>query len=63
MPNDPSLSDLRQLPTSALFRHVFAEKPHRERREQRERENREREVVEELNRRRAYLASLREPHG
>jgi hypothetical protein len=59
MPNPDPLDQLREQPTPTLFRHAFGADAQRQRLEERQRRRRELEQLEELNRRRQYLAELR----
>ena len=54
---------LQALPIPSLFDLAFGPEAQRQRLEQREREQRQRQQRAELERRRGYLASLRDPAG
>lgn len=54
---------LAEVPAAALFGLAFGVAAQRQRLEQREREQRQRQQQAELERRRGYLASLRDPAG
>ena len=68
MPNteaspSPTPEELRRLPVAAAFRAAFGAEAQQRRRQAQEREQRQRLAIDDLNRRRAYLASLRDPAG
>lgn len=54
---------LRSLPIPALFSAAFGAAAQQQRLEQRQREQRQREQLADLNRRREWLQSLRDPAG